>query len=144
MGFPLYIIYCFSIMLLRFVSLWVHLIWHSLDFLDLVISFYNLEEFSAIVSPKTFFWLFLFLFSFWEPIMQMLFSLMLSQRSLKISSLLLGLFRLFVCLFNFAALSRCFPLSVLLLTDSCFYFIYSIFELLQCIFPFSCNLFATF
>ena len=60
----------------------------------LVISFSMLEEFSTIISSKNFSYLFFFSSSV-TPIIQMLVHLILSQRSLRLSSVLFILFTLF-------------------------------------------------
>ena len=67
---------------------------HLLDLID-YISFSMLGNFSTVISSKNVLIPFLFLFFFWDPIIQMLVCLILSQRSLRLSSVLFILFTLF-------------------------------------------------
>ena len=75
---------------------WNYPVWDSLCFLDLINSFlshigevFNYNLFKYFLSP------FLFLFLFWDHYNLNLVSLMLSQRSLRLSSILFILFCLF-------------------------------------------------
>ena len=75
---------------------WVYPVWNSLCFLNLTDYFlfyvgeiFNYNLFKNVLTP------FLFLFFFWEPLIQMLVCLILSQRSLRLSSVLFILFTLF-------------------------------------------------
>ena len=79
------------------VSPWAYPVWDSLHLLrlDRLISFSMLGKFSTIISSKIFSYPFFFSSSSGTPIIQMLVRLMLSQRSLKPSSVLLILFTLF-------------------------------------------------
>ena len=63
--------------------------------LDLIISFAMLGKFSTIISSKIFSYPFIFYSSSGTPIIQMLVCLILSQRSLRISSVLFILFTLY-------------------------------------------------
>ena len=66
---------------------WVYPAWDSLCFLDLVDYFLShIRKAFSYYLFKYFLRSFLSLFSFWNPIMQMLVPLMLSQRSLRLSS----------------------------------------------------------
>ena len=76
------------------VSPWVYPVWDSLCLLDLIISFSMLGKFSTIISSKILI-PFIFLFFFWDPYIQKLVRLILSQRSLRLSSVLFILFTLF-------------------------------------------------
>ena len=76
------------------VSPWVYPVWDSLHLLDLTISFSMLGEFSSIISSKIFSEPFFFSSSR-TPKIQMLVRLILSQRSLRLSSGLFILFTLF-------------------------------------------------
>lgn len=74
------------------VDLYPHLVWDSLCFLDLDVCF--LPQISKVFSHYFFTNMFSAPFSLSSPIMQMLVCLMLSQRSLKLSSFL----KIFFCL----------------------------------------------
>ena len=113
MGFPLYVTCCFSLAAFNILSLC--LVFGSLISMCLVcfslglscmglctswtwltISFFMLGKFSTIISSKIFLYTFFFLSSSGTPIIQMLVHLILSQRSLKLSSVVLFiLFTLF-------------------------------------------------
>ena len=80
------------------VSLWVYPVWYSLRFLDLTISFPMLGKFLTIISSNIFSDPFFFSSSSGSTIIQMLVHLMLSQRSLRLSSILCILFSLFCSL----------------------------------------------
>ena len=68
---------------------WVYPAWDSLCFLDLVDYFLShIRKAFSYYLFKYFLRSFLSLFSLWNPIMQMLVPLMLSQRSLRLSSFL--------------------------------------------------------
>ena len=78
------------------VSPWIYPVWDSLHFLDLTDYFlshirevFNYNLFKYFLSP------FLFLFFFGTPKIRMLVHLMLSQRCLRLSSILFILFSLF-------------------------------------------------
>ena len=112
MGFPSYVIYCFSLAAfnilslgLVFVSLIMCLGVFLLGFILygtlcvswtwLTISFSILGKFSIIISSKIFSYPFFF-FPFYEtPVIWMLVCLILSQRSLRLSSVLFTLFTFF-------------------------------------------------
>ena len=103
------------------VSPWVYPVWDSLCFLVLIDYFvsrimevFNYNLFKYFLSP------FLFLFFFLDPIIRMLVCLMLSQRSLRLSSILFILFSLFcsVVVISIVLSSRsliCSSASVILL-----------------------------
>ena len=76
------------------VSPWVYPVWDSWTSL-IIISFSMLGKFSTTISSKTFSYLFFFSSSSGTPIIQMLVHLILSQRSLRLSSVLFILFTLF-------------------------------------------------
>lgn len=61
----------------------------SIGFQDLNYVFFRLVEFSDIISSNIFC---PFLFTFWDPLLQMLACLMLAYKSLKLSSLLFSSF----------------------------------------------------
>ena len=99
MEFPLYlclvffslISMCLGMFLLGFIlfgTLYVSWTW-------LTISFSMLGKFSTIISSKIFSYLFFFSSSSGTPVIQMLVHLILSQRSLRLSSVLFILFTLF-------------------------------------------------
>ena len=119
----------FNYIVVCFIFLWLHLIWNSLDFLYLTVSFPRLGRFLAISSSNNSVTLSLSFFLLGASVMQVLFHLMLSQKSLKGSSHLLIIFCLIslLCLDDF----NCF---VSLLADFCFCFIHSAVEYLLCIF----------
>ena len=75
------------------VSPWVYPVWDSLCLLHLTISFSMLGKFSTITSSKIFSYPF-FLFCIWDPY-NLNVHLILSQRSLRLSSVLFNLFTLF-------------------------------------------------
>ena len=113
MGLPLYVTWCFSLAAFNILSLclvFVSLISMCLGvFLPgfilygilyaswtwLIISFSMLGKFSTIISSKIFLYPFFFSSSSGTPITRMLVHLILSQRSLRLSSVLLILFTLF-------------------------------------------------
>ena len=77
-------------------SPWIYPVWNSLYFLDLIEYFFShIREVFCCNLFKYFLSLFLFLFSSGTPIIRMLVSLILSQRSLRLSSILFILFSLF-------------------------------------------------
>ena len=77
------------------VSPWIYLVWGSLHFLDLNISFPILGKFSTVISSNIFSVPLFFSSSSGTPIIRMLVCLVLSQRSLRLSSILFILFSLF-------------------------------------------------
>ena len=78
------------------VSPWVYLVWDSFPLLDLIDYFvFHVGEFSSITSSKIFSYRFFFSSSSGTPIIQVLVCLILSPRSLRLSSVLLILFTLF-------------------------------------------------
>ena len=77
------------------VSTWVYPVWDSLCLLDLIISFSMLGKFSTLVISSKIFSYPFFSSSSGTPIIQMLVPLILSQRSLRLSSVLSILFTLF-------------------------------------------------
>ena len=77
------------------VSPWIYPVWDSLHFLNLTISFPILGKFSTIVSSNIFSVPFFFSSSSGTPIIRMLVHLILSQRSLRLSSSLFILFSVF-------------------------------------------------
>ena len=78
------------------VSPWVYPVWDSLSFLDLIDYFlFHVGGISTIISSKNFSYPFFFSSSSETPIIQMLVCLILSQRSLRLSSVLFILFTLF-------------------------------------------------
>ena len=103
------------------VSAWIFPVWDSLCFLDLIDNFlshikevFNFKLFKYFLIP------FLFLFFSGTPIIPMLVCLMLSQRSLRLSSILFILFSLFCSAVVISTIlsSRsliCFYASVILL-----------------------------
>ena len=113
MGFPLYVTCCFSLDAFNILSLclvFVSLISMCLGVFILgfilygtlcpfwtwlTISFSMLGKFSTIISSKIFSYSFFFFYSSWTPIIWMLEHLILSQRSLRLSSVLFILFTLF-------------------------------------------------
>ena len=106
------------------VSPWVYLVWDSLSFLDLIKDFLShIREVFNYNLFKYFLSLFLFLFYFWDPYIRMLVCLMLSQRCLRLSSILFILFSLFcsVVVFPLFYLPGC--LSILLLQLFCYCFL---------------------
>ena len=110
MGFPLNVTCCFSLATFNILSsclifaslismcLGIFLLGFILygtfcaSWIWLTISFSMLEKFSAIISSKTFSYSFFFSSSSGTPIIQMLVHLILSQRSLRLSSVLFTLF----------------------------------------------------
>ena len=77
-------------------SPWIYPVWDSLHLLDLVD--YFLSHISEVINSNLFKYFlspFLFLFFFWDPYNRMLVRLMLSQRSVRLSSILFILFSLF-------------------------------------------------
>ena len=77
------------------VSFWVYTIWDSLCLLDLISYFlFHVGEIFSYNLFKNFLIPFLFLFLFWDPIILILVCLILSQRSLRLSSVLFILFTL--------------------------------------------------
>ena len=146
MGFPLYVICCFSLaafntfpLSLIFVSLinmsqhvspWVYSVWDSLCFLDLgdyflshVKEVFNCNLFKYFLRP------FLFLFFFWDPYNLNVGCLMLSQKSLRFSSVLFILFSVFCSLagistiLSFSSIIHSSSLIFLLLIPSSVFFI---------------------
>ena len=113
MGFPLYVMCCFSLATFNILSLFlvfVSLISMCLGMFLLgfilygtlctywtwlIISFSMLGKFSTIISSKLFSYPFFFSYSSGTPIIWMLVCLILSQRSLRLSSVLFILFTLF-------------------------------------------------
>jgi len=112
MGFSLYVTCCFSLaafnilyLCLVFVSLFSMFCMFLLGFIVygtlgaswtwLSISFSMLEKFSTIISSKIFSYSFFFSFSSGAPIIRMLVHMILSQKSLRLSSILFILFTLF-------------------------------------------------
>jgi len=115
MGFPLYVTCCFP--LAAFNSLSLCLLFVSLislclgvflcgfilyrtlcaSWIWLTISFSLLGKFSTIISSKFFSYPFFFSSSSGTPIIRMLVHLILSQKSLRLSSVLFILFTLFCC-----------------------------------------------
>ena len=83
----------------QLISSWVYLIWNSLCFLDLTISFLMLGKFFTIISSNIFSDPFSFCSS-GTHIIQMLVCLMLSQRSLRLCSILFILFSLFTAVIS--------------------------------------------
>ena len=77
------------------VSPWIYPVWDSLCLLDLIISFSMLGNFSTIILSKIFSYPFFFSSYSGTPIIRMLVHLLLSWRSLRLSSVLLILFTLF-------------------------------------------------
>ena len=77
------------------VSPWVYPVWDSLCLLDLTISFSMFGKFSTIISSKTLSYPFFFSSSSGTPVIWMLVCLILSQRSLRLSSVLSFFFTLF-------------------------------------------------
>ena len=78
------------------VSPWVYPVWDSSCFLDLIDYFlFHVEEIFYYNLFKNFLIPFLFLLFFWDPMIRMLVCLILSQRSLRLSSVLFVLFTLF-------------------------------------------------
>ena len=78
------------------VSPWIYPVWDSLCFMDLIdSSFPILGKFSTIISSYIFLVPFFFSSSYRTPIIRLLVRLMLSQRSLRLSSVLFILFSLF-------------------------------------------------
>ena len=77
------------------VSPWVYPVWDSLCLLDLIISFSMLGRFSTIISSKIFSYPFFFSSSSETFLIQTLVHLILSQRSLRLSSDLFILFASF-------------------------------------------------
>ena len=106
------------------VSPWIYPVWDSLCFLDLIISFPILGKFSTIISSHIFSVPFFFSSSSGTPIIQILVHLMLSQRSLRLSSILFILFSLFCSvvviptLLSSRSLTRSFASVILLLIPS--------------------------
>ena len=113
MGIPLCVICCFSLaafnicslclifvnlinMCLGGVSPWVYPVWDSLGFLGLGDYFFPHREVFNYYLLKYFLMVFLFVFFFWTPMIQMLGCLTLSQRSLRLSSFLLIHFSFFL------------------------------------------------
>ena len=79
------------------VSPWVNPVWDSLGFLDLGGYFLPiLGKFSTIISSSIFSWPLFLSSSSGTPMIQMLGCLILSQRSLRLSSFLLILFSFFL------------------------------------------------
>ena len=79
-------------------SPWAYPIWDSMHLSDLIdYLLFHLEEFSTIISSKIFSYSFFFSFSSGTPISRMLVCLILSQRSLRLSSVFFILFTLFCC-----------------------------------------------
>ena len=113
MGFPLYVTCCFSLVAVNILSLCLvsvsvismclgvfllgFILYGTLcaSWTWLTISFSMLKKFSTIVSSKIFSYPFFFSSSSGTPIIQMLVNLILSQRSLRLSSVLFILFILF-------------------------------------------------
>ena len=78
------------------ISSWVYPVWDSLHFLDLIDSFLSrIGKISTIISSIIFSCPFFFSSSSGTPIIRMLVHLILSQRSLRLSSIFCILFRLF-------------------------------------------------
>ena len=78
------------------ISPWVYPVWDSLCLLDLIDYFlFHVGEIFIYNLFKNFLIPFLFLFFFWDPCNSMLVCLILSQRSLRLSSVLFILFTLF-------------------------------------------------
>ena len=148
MGFPLYVTCCFSLAAFNILSLclfFVHLISMCLGLFPLgfilygtlraswtwlTISFPMLGKFSTIISSKVFSSPFFFSSSSSAPIIWMFLHLILSQRSLRLSSVL----------FNFllySALQKLFPPSCLLAHWFFFWFRYSAIDSFESIFNFS-------
>ena len=110
MGFPLYVTCCFSLAAFNvlslylvfvnfnsmwLVSLWVYPVWNSLCFLDLIIYFFfHVGEILNYNLIKNFSYPFFFSSSSGTPIVQMLVRLILSRRSLRLSSILYILYTL--------------------------------------------------
>ena len=112
MGFPLYVTCCFSLaafnilsLCLVFVSLisvsWrvspcIYPVWDSLSLLDLIDYFlFHVGEIFSYNLFKKFLIPFPFLFFFWDPCNSNVLHLILSQRSLRLASVLFILFTLF-------------------------------------------------
>ena len=113
MGFPFYVTCCYSLAAFNILSLCLVfvsliclclgvfllgfiLLWDSLCLLDLICYFlFHLGKFSTIISSKNFSYPFFFSSSSGRPIIWMLVCLILSQRSLRPSSVLSILFALF-------------------------------------------------
>ena len=113
MGFPLYVTCCFSLAVFNILCLclvFVSLISMCLDvfllgfilygtlcasWIWLNISFSMLGNFSTIISSKIFLYPFFFFSSSGNPVIQMLVHLILSQTSLRLSSVIFILFILF-------------------------------------------------
>ena len=75
---------------------WVYPVWDSLCLLDLTDYFlFHVGKFSTIISSKIFSYPFFFSSSSGTPIIRMLVLLILSQKSLRLSSVLFILFTLF-------------------------------------------------
>ena len=103
------------------VSPWIYPVWDSLCFLDLIDYFLShVREVFDYNLCKYFLRPFLFLFFFWDPYNSNVHEFMLSQRSLRLSSILFILFSLFCSpAVNSTILSSsshiCFSASVILL-----------------------------
>ena len=112
MGFPLYVTYSFSLPAFNILSLCLvfvslismslgvfllgFILYRTLCLLDLIDYFlFHVGEIFNYISSKIFSYPFFFSSSFGTPIIQMLVCLLLSQRSLKLSSVLFILFTLF-------------------------------------------------
>ena len=110
MGVPLYVICCFSLVAFNILSLylifdslinmclvvspWIYPVLDSLRFLDLIS--YILSHINEVFNYNLFkYFLIPFLFFFWDPYNQNVVLLMLSQRCLRLSSILFILFSLF-------------------------------------------------
>ena len=140
MRFPLYVTCCFSLaafnilswglVLVSLISMCLgvfllgFILYGTLVLLDLTISFSTLGTVSTIISSKIFPYPFFFPSSSGTPIIQRLVCLILSQRSLRLSSVLFILFTL-VCssevistILSSSSLSRSFASDIVLLIPS--------------------------
>ena len=124
------------------VSPWIYSVWDSLCFLDLIDCFLPiLGKFSTITSSNIFSVPFFFSSSSGTPMIQMLVCLVLSQRSLRLSSILFILFPLFCSAVVISAILSsglliCSSVSVILLLIPSREFLISLivkFHLLYCL-----------
>jgi len=153
MGFPLYVTCCFSLaafnilsLCLVFVSLIsmclsMFLLGFILCLLNLIDYFlFHVEEIFNCNLFKKFLIPFLFLFLFWDPYNSMLVCSVLSQRSLRLSSILFILFTLFCSsevistILSFSLLIRSSASDILLLIPSAVIFNFSNCVVCLCIF----------
>ena len=124
-------------------SPWIYPVWDSLHLLDLVD--YFLSHISEVINSNLFKYFlspFLFLFFFWDPYNRMLVRLMLSQRSVRLSSILFIPFSLFSSVVVISTILSSRSLILSSASGICYWFLLEHFKfhLLCCSSLFVCSL----